>query len=93
MSYVSHERIDLEISLSTGAPQTLTLELQNNREVVTLISLGDPRIELAGGKYRYSFVPTDADIGAWGYRWWGTDVGGIEFAWPSDLHWQPISIL
>jgi hypothetical protein len=95
MSYVTHQRIELffGISAPSGAPQELTLELQDNLQQITLVAVPDPRIVLVGDEYVYSFVALDKDMGFWVYRWWGKDSTGEEFAWPPDTHWQTISIL
>ena len=86
-SYVVHERANLEITISTGAPQALNLEIVLSNETSTVISLTDSEFTITGNTYRYSFPVTDAYTPGFKYRWWGLDVGGVEFAAPEDTAW------
>lgn len=90
MSYVVGERIDVSFAISNGVPQALALEIMHNDEPLTVIPLAE--LELVGTTYRYSFVALASHIGWWSYRFTGTDSLGVEFAWPSDSHWDGFPI-
>ena len=84
-SYVTRERIAIEITLSNGAPTELSLEIIFDGTSTTYVLGTDSEIVDAGsGVYRYSFVPTDAQKGIYQYRWYGKDSADLEFALPDD---------